>query len=86
MSSIKINTDRLEEIKETILDLLIEAEDIVRRGDRMTYQRAKSYWLPHIETAIQKEHGYLGGSIFTMEDTIKALKEENEANGHGSED
>lgn len=78
MENFKINTERLEEIKEEILGLLHEAEDIVRRGDRMTYQRAKSYWIPHIETALVKDTAYLGGSVFTMEDTINALKEENE--------
>ena len=36
---------------------------------------AKSYWLAHIVTALDKDHGYLGGSMGTMQDTIDALRE-----------
>lgn len=65
--------DRLEEIKDEIKGLMAEAENLLRgtrEGDV-----AKSYWLAHIVTALDKDHGYLGGSMGTMQDTIDALRE-----------
>jgi hypothetical protein len=76
-------TDEIEhlfEIKEQMSELLFEAEQIIRQaandvGDRIIYQRAKSYWLAHIATALSKESEYLGGSMSTFEDTIEELEE-----------
>lgn len=63
----------LEEIQQQILELLGEAEHLLQGTDE--YDAAKSYWLAHIETALTKEHGYLGGSMHTMQDSIDALRE-----------
>ena len=72
----KEDINRLEEIKEELLELIEEAQRIVSGGDEMTYQRAKSYWIPHVIMALTKEHEWLGGSMETMEDTIEELKEQ----------
>jgi len=63
----------LQEIQQQILELLGEAEQLLSGTDE--YDAAKSYWLAHIETALTKEHGYLGGSMHTMQDSIEALEE-----------
>lgn len=67
---------RLEEIKDEMLGLLGEAEGLIRdEAKGMEYERARSYWLAHIETALTNDHGYLGGSMVTMQDTIQELEE-----------
>ena len=68
--------ERLNEIKEQMLELLAEAKDLIPEG--MTKERAKCYWYAHIKTALLKEHEYLGGSLITMDDTINELDEESE--------
>ena len=69
--------DRLYGIQDEISDLVKEARDIVRNADGYgrIYERAKSYWIPHIITALSNDHDYLGGSMCTLEDTIEELKE-----------
>ncbi len=69
-------TERLNELKEQMLELLEEAKDLIPEG--MAKERAKCYWYAHIKTALLKEHEYLGGSLVTMEDTINELIEETE--------
>jgi hypothetical protein len=66
--------ERLNEIKEQMLELLEEAKDLLPEG--MTKERAKSYWYAHIKTAILKEHEFLGGSLVTIDDTISELEED----------
>lgn len=69
-------TERLQEIKEQMLELLDEAKKIIPEG--MTKERAKCYWYAHIKTALLKEHEFLGGSLVTMDDTINEIDEESE--------
>ena len=66
--------ERLTEIHGEIQELLEEARRLVQHEGGIEWERAKSYWLAHIETALSKETGYLGGSMFTMEDTLRALE------------
>lgn len=70
----KEKSERLQEIKEQMHELLEEAKDLIPEG--MTKERAKCYWYAHIKTAILKEHEYLGGSMVTMEETIEEILEE----------
>ncbi len=65
--------ERLEEIREEMLELLEEARNIIPEGT--TKSRAEMYWYAHIKTAILKEHDYLGGSMVTVDDTIEELSE-----------
>jgi hypothetical protein len=65
---------RLMEIKEQMLALLRETEFLLDGSSE--WNRAKGYWLPHIRTALDNDHSYLGGSMFTMQDTIDALGKE----------
>lgn len=70
--------DELEEIKAQMLDLLQEAEGLLR-GTGVILDRARSYWLAHIRTALDDDHDYLGGSMHTMQDSIDELMgDENE--------
>jgi hypothetical protein len=65
--------DELEEIKNQIMELIEQAR---RQVDGTPEEnRAKSYWLAHIEMALTKESRYLGSSMVTMECTINDLRE-----------
>lgn len=71
--------DELEEVKETISQAINEAARILREAEkagasRMIMKRAESYWMAHIASALDKESGYLGGSMTTLDDTIRELK------------
>jgi len=66
---------RFEEIKEQIKELLDEAFDLVPDHARA---RAESYWYAHISTALDEDHGYLGGSMCSMQDTLEEFDEEDE--------
>lgn len=67
--------DELTEIQAEILDALERAEQLLRQGGfEGALMRAKSYWLAHAKCAITKNHGYLGGSLITMEDTLLELQ------------
>jgi len=64
------NFKRLKEIKSTMEDLIEEAGNIVRcSGDKHEYERAKAYWIGHIEGALNNINPY----DTTMAQTIKAL-------------
>lgn len=70
---------RLREIQGKISQLADEAIQIVKdTGKRMVHARAEAYWLPHIMGALGGSYGerWLGGSMTSMEDTIKELQEE----------
>ena len=70
-------TQRLDEIKDELLELLDEAEDIVRdldtAPDKMTYNRAYAYWIPQLTMALTNEHEWLGSCSVCLEETIEDL-------------
>lgn len=69
--------ERILEISEEIRDLLQEAMDLVREeGTDFDRERARSYWYGHILIALGGDHGYLGSSMCSMEDTARELMEE----------
>jgi len=68
---------RLQDIKDEIKELVYEAQDLIPR-DTIEFSRAKSYWLPHILMALDKDHDYLGGSMCTMQETVDDLNERRE--------
>jgi hypothetical protein len=76
---------RLQEIKEEIKELVDETKRLIKfHGKTIDFERAKSYWIPQILTALDKDHEYLGSSMFTMQDSIDAIdtgEDEEEAEG-----
>jgi len=82
MSQIEAAT-RIREIAYEIRNLLHEAMDVVgEHGDSLTYNRAQSYWYPHMLMNLGGDHSYLGSSMCSMEDTALEL----EAEPEGSQD
>jgi len=69
----QLNTDqinRLTEIKEQMLDLLLEALGLVRGTSEE--QRAH-HWYATFRTALDKDHTQGGDATCTMQETIDAL-------------
>lgn len=66
---------RFEEIICEIKELLEEAIDLVPDHARA---RAESYWYSHISTSLNEDHGYLGGSMCSMQDTAEEFDEDEE--------
>ena len=68
--------NELQEILEGIQSLMDDAEYLLR--GTQAESRAKAYWVGHIRTALDDEHGYLGGSMCNIQSTINELREEGE--------
>ena len=69
----------LMDAKEAIQEALEQAGTALRALDNdFLYEQARSYWLAHIRMALDRNHGYLGGSMVTMQDAINALESGNE--------
>ena len=66
--------DELRELQVQMLECLDQAKRLIEQtGQSMTLQRAESYWLAHARIALTNSHGYLGGSMCSMEDTIEEI-------------
>lgn len=79
--------ERIMEITEEIRDLVQEAMDLIREnGSDFARERARSYWYAHILMNLNDDHGYLGGSMCTMESSARELEEEDEGYDEEEED
>ena len=68
---------RLEELKETIYEALNEMKEILREVAPDVYAMSKSYWLPHIDRALENRGdwgNWLGECTVNYNDTILALE------------
>lgn len=66
---------RFAEIIGEIKELLEEAIDLVPEHAK---DRAESYWFAHISIALDEDHGYVGGSMCSMQDTLEEFDYEDE--------
>ena len=67
--------ERLEELKETIYGALNEMEEILEEVAPDVYAMSKSYWLAHIDGALEGRGQWLGeASLVSYIDTILALR------------
>lgn len=80
------NKARLEQIRDEIKELVYEAKQLMRDEGGIAYERAKSYWVPHILGALDKENEYCGGSMINMQDSIDELPDGAGAVCEGCED
>jgi len=68
--------NELGEIQSQILELVDQARALLRRNELQgALMRAESYWIAHVTTAISNNHGYLGGSTVSLQDTIDEIKD-----------
>ena len=70
-----MSSDKFEEIKEQIKELLQEALDIVPEH---ATSRAESYWYPQIIKALDDDHDYLGKCMCSMQNTIEEWHDSDE--------
>jgi hypothetical protein len=65
----------LEELAEEIYDRMERMKEVIREVAPEELERARSYWLAHMDGALLKQDGWLGGSLFCLQDTISAIEE-----------
>jgi hypothetical protein len=65
----------VQEQVEIIYESLRVIKDVLRAVAPEELRRAESYWLAHIDGALENRGGYIGGSFIIYEDTMKALEE-----------
>lgn len=85
MTITRNDVERLAEIKDQMKELLSEATQMIR-GEGITYERAKAYWIGHISCALDDDHMYVGGSSTTFADTIAELEAEFEGSDEEEEE
>lgn len=66
--------NRLEEVKDEIKELVKEARRLCNNTSEE--KRCDSYWHSHIVGALDNDHGYLGCSFYTLQDSIDELIDE----------
>ena len=67
--------DELGEIQSQILELVEQARALLRRNELQgALMRAESYWIAQVTTAISNNHGYLGKSMVSLQDTIEEIE------------
>lgn len=65
----------LQEIQSEILERVNRAKGLLKAsGFEGALMRAESYWMAHVICAVTDDHGYLGGSLITMQDTIDEIE------------
>ncbi|MGH1515543.1 hypothetical protein [Ralstonia solanacearum] len=78
MSKTVTRTDVVEElndIQQQMLDLIENARGLLKAGGfGSALDRAEDYWIAHITMAISDDHGYLGRSGCTLQDTIEEIE------------
>ena len=67
--------ERVWEIADEIYDKLDEVENILKEVAPEELERAKLYWMAHIDGALLSRLGWLGGSFLSLEDTLVALED-----------
>lgn len=71
--------DELGEIQSQMLELVEQARALLRRNDLQgALMRAESYWIAHVITAVSNDHGYLGGSMVNLQNTIDEIKNDDD--------
>ncbi|MDC6176280.1 hypothetical protein [Ralstonia solanacearum] len=67
--------EELTQIKEQMLDLIENVRGVLKAGGfTSALDRAEDYWIAHLTCAISHDHGYLGGSGWTLQDTIEEIE------------
>lgn len=72
---IKEAISEIRERAEEIYQIIDEVKDILKEVDPEGLEQAETYWIAHIDRALENRGGYLGSSIINLEDTIDRLKE-----------
>ncbi|CAH0443911.1 hypothetical protein [Ralstonia pseudosolanacearum] len=67
--------EELTEIQQQMLELIENARGLLKAGGfGSALDRAEDYWIAHLTCAISHDHGYLGRSGCTLQDTIEEIE------------
>lgn len=67
--------ENMEEARDRLVEALDDLQGYVSTLPSHIRERAKAYWTAHIAMAVDDDHGYLGGSMCTVQSTINELYE-----------
>ena len=70
----KVAVDELRDLAEQIYEALDQMKEILEKVAPGEVERAKQYWLAHIDGALENRGGWVGGSFISFEDTIENLE------------
>lgn len=70
--------DRLRELAGEMYEVMDEMKQILSEVAPEELERAKCYWMAHIDGALENREGWLGGSMISFEDTVNAIEEMDE--------
>ncbi len=65
----------LEFLADEVYEKLEEMERLLMDEAPETYERARGYWLAHIDGALFNRRGLLGGSFVALADTLEEIEE-----------
>lgn len=66
---------QLEYLMEEMYRILHETKKIIEEVSPEAYERAKRYWMAHIDQALENRGEWIGESVVTMKDTILEIEE-----------
>ena len=69
---------KLKELAYEIYDTLEEMEAILEEVAPEEFERARVFWMDHIDGALLNLKGWMGKSLISLEDTLTSLEEEEE--------
>lgn len=70
--------NRLRELAEEMYEVMDEMKQILSEVAPGELERARRYWMAHIDGALENREGWLGGSMISFEDTVNAVEEMDE--------
>lgn len=74
--------EAVREIEDAV-EAIYEALDQIKQALKPfpgAYERARSYWMAHIDGALLNRHGWLGGSFISAESTLDELRRDDNEN------
>lgn len=76
-SKVTLMRDSAYELEDAIDEIYEQLDRIKRELQKFPaiYERARSYWLAHIDGALLNREGWLGGSFISAASTLEDLQE-----------
>ena len=70
------DVEQLRELQMKIFDAVEEIKQIMDKQPVNIADEANNYWIAHILCALSDDNDYLGGSMVTMDDTLRKITNE----------
>ena len=69
-------TTMMREEANNIYESVEKMKSIIKAVAPDELNRAESYWMGHLDGALENRNGYIGKSFISFEDTVKAIEED----------